>query len=268
MGTVFSRSVRMKVVILCGGQGTRLREVTEVKPKPMVEIGHMPILLHIMKTYSHYGFHDFVLCLGYKGEDIKEYFYNYDILANDFTIELNSKKVTIYPKQSEMSWKVTLVDTGLSAMTGARVKRIEKFITEENVMLTYGDGVTDLNIQNLLKFHKAHGKIGTVTGVSPPSRYGELNIYRDEVLSFKEKPVLNDSSISGGYFVFKKDFFNYLDGEDGCVLEHEPLERLAKEGQLKVYRYNGFWQCMDTLRDLRFLTELWDKGNPPWKIWD
>ena len=258
----------MKVVILCGGQGTRLREMTEIKPKPMVEIGGMPILWHIMKTYSHFGFNDFILCLGYKGELIKEYFYHYDILSNDFTIDLGSKDITLYPRHSESSWRVTFVDTGMHTMTGARVKRIDKFIAGDDLfMLTYGDGVTDMNIDELLSFHIAHGKIGTVTGVSPPSRYGELNIHQDQVISFTEKPIVDDSPINGGYFVFHRSFLNYLSDDEDCILEREPLERLAKDGELKVHRYNGFWQCMDTYRDLRFLTQLWESGTPPWKVW-
>lgn len=255
----------MKVVILCGGLGTRLREETDVKPKPMVEIGGMPILWHIMKTYAHYGFNEFVLCLGYKGEVIKNFFYNYEMLTNDFTIELGTKKVEIFPQHSEQGWKVTLVNTGINAMTGARIKRVERFVDGDIFMLTYGDGVTDLNIKELLAFHKSHEKIGTVTGVSPPSRYGELLIKEDHVLSFTEKPINPNSSINGGYFVFKKEFFNYLKYEDDCVLEKEPFERLAHDGELKVFNHNGFWQCMDTYRDMRYLVELWEKGNAPWK---
>ena len=258
----------MKVVILCGGQGTRLKEATEIKPKPMVEVGNMPILWHIMKIYSHHGFNEFILCLGYKGEVIKEYFYNFDILSNDFTIDLSTKDVTIYPKHAEQSWRITIVDTGLYAMTGARIKRIERFIDDDLFMLTYGDGVTDMNIKDLLRFHKEHGKIGTVTGVSPPSRYGELNIYKDQVMSFNEKPVTNDTCISGGYFVFHRRFFNFLKDEEDCILEREPLEKLAAKGELKIYRHGGFWQCMDTMRDLKYLTQLWNSNNPPWRVWN
>ena len=258
----------MKVVILCGGQGMRLREETEIKPKPMVTIGDMPILWHIMKTYAHYGFNDFILCLGYKGEVIKDYFYRYEILANDFTVELGSRKVKIYPKHSEGGWKVTLADTGLEAMTGARTKRIEKYIDTDTFMLTYGDGLTDLNIQELLNFHNSHGKIGTLTGVFPPSRYGELLIHEDRVLTFKEKPKDHNNSINGGYFVFNKKLFEYLkDADSSCVLEREPLERLAADGELKVFRHEGFWQCMDTYRDYKYLNELWQDGNAPWKKW-
>ena len=257
----------MKVVILCGGMGTRLREETEVKPKPMVEIGGMPILWHIMKAYAHYGFNEFILCLGYKGEMIKEYFYHYEVLSNDFTIELGSKKIDIYPRHSEQGWKITLVDTGLNTMTGARVKRIERFIKEDTFMLTYGDGVTDLNIQELLNFHKSHGKTGTITAVTPPSRYGELSIYEGQVISFKEKPKTLSSSINGGYFVFNRKFFNYVKNDDGCILERKPLEKLASEGELKVFHHKGFWQCMDTYRDYKYLNELWESGQVPWKVW-
>jgi len=207
----------MKVVILCGGMGTRLRETTEMKPKPMVEIGGMPILWHIMKTYAQYGFNDFVLCLGYKGDQIKEYFYQYEVLTNDFTIELGTGNITTYPRHSENGWKVTLVDTGLNTMTGARIKRIEKYIDSDTFMLTYGDGVADINIKNLLDFHKRHGKIGTVTGVFPPSRYGELMIKEDKVVSFSEKPEVHGNTINGGYFVFDKKFFKYLKEDESKI---------------------------------------------------
>ena len=261
----------MKVVILCGGMGWRLREETEIKPKPMVEISGMPILWHIMKSYTHYGFNEFVLCLGYKGEVIKEFFYHYEMLSNDFTIELGGKerKITTYPRHSEKGWKVTLVDTGAQAMTGARVKRIEKFIDSDNFMLTYGDGVADINIEKLLTFHKKHGKIGTVTGVYPYSTYGELRLIGDCVQSFKEKPQHKEDmrTINGGYFVFNKKFFKYLRDDDSCVLEREPLEELVNAAELKVYHHEGFWQCMDTYRDYKKLEELWKNGEAPWKVW-
>ncbi len=257
----------MKVAILCGGMGTRLREETEIKPKPMVEIGGMPILWHIMKIYARYGFTEFVLCLGYKKEIIKEYFYNYEVLSNDFTVELGTDNIEVHRKHSERGWKVTLVDTGLHAMTGARVKRIEKFIDDDAFMLTYGDGVTDLNINNLIAFHHNHGKIGTVTGVFPPSRYGELTIRNDQVVSFTEKQPQQNNSINGGYFVFHKKFFSYLKDDDDCILEREPLERLAADGELAVYSHKGFWQCMDTFRDYNYLNKLWEEGNPLWKVW-
>ena len=257
----------MKVVILCGGMGTRLRKETEIKPKPMAEIGGMPILWHIMKTYAKYGFTDFILCLGYKGEVIKEYFYNYEVLANDFTVELGTNNVEVHPRHSEKGWKITLVDTGLNTMTGARIKRIEKYINSDQFMLTYGDGVADINIDDLLAFHNKHSKVGTVTGVFPPSRYGELVIQEDRVVSFDEKPDSQTGSINGGYFVFNKEFLKYLRDDNGCVLEKEPLEELTENDQLKVYHHKGFWQCMDTPRDYMFLQDLWGKGNAPWKVW-
>ena len=257
----------MKVAILCGGLGTRLHEETEVRPKPMIEIGGMPILWHIMKTYAAYGFNDFVLCLGYKGNVIKEYFYNYEMLSNDFTIELGTKNITVYPRHSEKGWKVTLVDTGTEAMTGARVKRIQKFIDSDIFMLTYGDGFANIDIKKLLAYHKQHGKIGTVTGVTPPSRYGELIISGDHVMSFMEKPQDVKDSISGGYFVFNSKIFDYLEDKDSCILEKAPLCSLVSNKELKVYRHNGFWQCMDTYRDYKYLQSLWEKGDAPWKIW-
>ena len=257
----------MKVVILCGGFGTRLREETEIKPKPMVKIGEMPILWHIMKIYAHHGFKEFILCLGYKGDIIKDYFYHYEMRSNDFTIELGTKKIEIHPRHSEDGWKVTLVDTGLNTMTGARIKRIEEYINEDFFMLTYGDGVTDLDIKDLFKFHRKHGKIGTVTGVNPPSRYGELLFQEDQVISFAEKPKTTNNSINGGYFVFNREFFRYLKDSSESVLEREPLENLAADGQLKVYHHKGFWQCMDTYRDHKFLTDIWETGKAPWKRW-
>lgn len=257
----------MKVVILCGGQGTRLREETEVKPKPMVEIGGYPVLWHIMKTYAHYGFTEFILCLGYKGDYIKQYFCNYEILENDFTLELGSKQLSFHTKHQEEGWKITLVDTGELTMTGARVKRIEKYIDDDYFMLTYGDGVIDMDINRLVKFHKAHGRIGTVTGVVPQSRYGELLIEDDHVLAFNEKPHDHKNSISGGYFVFKKDIFKYLKNDDTFVLESDALQKLAADGQLKVFIHNGFWQCMDTYRDYTYLQNIWKGNQAPWKKW-
>ena len=257
----------MKVVILCGGFGPRLREETEVRPKPMAEIGGRPILWHIMKTFAHYGYTEFVLCLGYKGEVIKNYFLNYESMNNDVTVELGSGKVEVYNNHEENGWKITMVDTGLHAMTGARVKRIEKYIHEDQFLLTYGDGVTDLNIADLVKFHDTSKQIGTVTGVSPPSHYGELNIQQDRVVSFREKPDKSGSFISGGYFAFSRKFFDYLSDDDSCVMEREPLGNLARDGELGVYAYQGFWQCMDTYRDYQYLNELWDRNDARWKIW-
>ena len=245
----------------------RLREETEVKPKPMVEIGGMPILWHIMKTYANDGFNEFVLCLGYKGEIIKEFFYNYEVLTNDFTVELGTKNIEIHPKHLEKGWKVTLVDTGKTAMTGARIKRVQKFIDSDTFMVTYGDGVTNLDIRQLLAFHQSHGKIGTVTGVFPQSRYGELMIQDDRVISFDEKPSNHKNLISGGYFVFNRKIFDYLQDDEDCVLERDALARLSKDNQLKVFRHPGFWQCMDTYRDYQYLQDLWGKGGALWKKW-
>ena len=257
----------MKIVILCGGQGTRLREETEYKPKPMVEIGDKPILWHIMKTYASYGFNKFVLCLGYKGDMIKDYFYHYKMINNDFSIKLGSGDITIHDSREETDWNIILANTGLNSMTGARIKRIEKYIEGDRFMVTYGDGVTDLNISKLLKFHDQHGKIGTVTGVYPPSRYGELRIDGDRVVSFDEKPEIGVSPISGGYFVFNKEFFDYLKPEESCILEKDPLSNLAADSQLKVYNHTGFWQCMDTYRDFMFLNDLWKSNKAQWKVW-
>ena len=250
----------MKVVILCGGKGTRMREETEFRPKPMVEIGERPILWHIMKAYARSGFNDFVLCLGYKGEIIKEYFYHYAVRNCNLTVNLRDGSASFYGRESIPDWRITMVETGAETMTGARIKRIEPYIDGDTFFLTYGDGVTDLNIKNVLEFHESHGRIGTVTGVSPPSRYGELHIEKNRVLSFKEKPERAEGSINGGYFVFSRDFFAYLDEKEDCVLEREPLERLAGDDQLRVYHHSGFWQCMDTYRDYKFLESLWRSG--------
>ena len=258
----------MKVIILCGGQGTRLREETEYHPKPLVEIGGKPILWHIMKNYANYGFKEFVLCLGYKGNMIKEYFLNYEMLNNDFTIELGSKNIQIHNHHAEQDWQITLAQTGETAMTGARIKRVEKYVDDDIFMLTYGDGISNINISKLVEFHKLHGKIGTVTGVTPTSKFGELSIEGDKVIKFNEKPQLNDGIINGGFFVFNKELFNYISDEDSCILESDPLEKLSQDGELMIYNHNGFWHCMDTYRDFLHLNEIWDSPNPPWKIWD
>lgn len=257
----------MKVVILCGGQGTRLRELTEVIPKPMVEVGDRPILWHIMKTYSHYGFKDFVLCLGYKGDVIRNYFLQYDLLNSDFTVELGTKRVTLHNSyHDEHEWRVCLRETGLNAMTGGRLKRIADLIDDDTFMLTYGDGVADVDIDAVLSFHRRMGRIATVTAVRPSARFGELRLDGDLAVSFQEKPQVEAGWINGGFFVFDRRVFDYIDGDD-CVLEREPLSRLAAEGQLAVYRHDGYWRCMDTLRDAESLNHEWAAGNPRWAVW-
>lgn len=260
---------KIPVVVLAGGFGTRMREQTEFIPKPMVPIGEKPILWHIMKTYAHYGFKRFIICLGYKGELIKEYFYHYNIMNSDLTLRLGPHKdITIYDlHHKEEDWSVTLANTGLKAMTGARIKRIEKYIDTDYFMLTYGDGVADVNIRELLRFHQSHGKIATVTGVRPPSRFGDLTIKGNAVVKFSEKVQVSAGLINGGFFVFQKPFFKYLDKEDSCVLEKEPLEELASDGGLMVYEHAGFWQCMDTLRNMDLLNQLWEEDKASWKVW-
>jgi len=256
-----------KVVILAGGQGTRLREETEYRPKPMVNVGRWPILWHIMKSYSSYGHSDFVVCLGYKGDMIKDYFLRYRIMANDFTVELGKREVTMHSDSDEANWKVTLADTGAKAQTGCRVKRIQQYIDGDTFMLTYGDGVANVDIGALLKFHHEHGKIATVTGVAPASRFGELLVQGDQVAEFSEKPQTHSGIINGGYFVLNRKVFDYLADDEDCIFERGPLERLAKAGELMVFKHPGFWQCMDTLRDMQYLNELWEKGTAPWKVW-
>jgi glucose-1-phosphate cytidylyltransferase len=257
----------MKVVILCGGKGTRLREETEFRPKPMVNIGDRPVLWHIMKIYAHYGFKEFVICLGYKGDIIKDYFLNYEMMNNDFTIDLGSKKdIQIHSDHEENDWQITLADTGEESQTGARVKRIEKYINDNIFMLTYGDGVSQINIKDLLNFHKSHEKIGTMTGVHPPSRFGEFSTEKNKITRFNEKPQSSEGMINGGFFVFNRDFFNYLDEDENCVLEKEPLKNLAEDGELMLYQNSAFWQCVDTYRELEILNKLW-KEDKPWKVW-
>jgi len=258
----------VEVIILCGGLGTRLREETGLRPKPMVEIGEKPILWHIMKLYAYYGFMNFILCLGYKGNIIKEYFYNYKILNNDFSIELgNSTKVEIHSNREE-NWRLILADTGEKALKGARIKKIERYINNELFMVTYGDGLADINISELVDFHKSHNKIGTVTGVKPPSRFGELIVEQNKVLHFSEKPQTSSGLINGGFFVFKKEFLNYLSKDDKCDFEYGALEKLSRDGELMVYEHKGQWMCMDTLRDVERLNNLWQTEKAFWKIWD
>lgn len=255
----------MKVVILCGGPGTRLREETEVRPKPMVEIGGRPILWHIMRGYAAHGFTEFVLALGYKSEVIKRYFLDYYHLQSHLTVSLTSGAVVAHDGGRE-DWTVHLIDTGLTTQTGGRLKRLASWLGDETFMLTYGDGVSDVNVADLLRFHRRHKRLATVTAVRPPARFGGLAFTGDLVSEFSEKPQIGEGWINGGFFVFEPGVLDYIKGDE-TYLEREPLERLAADGQLAAYRHDGFWQCMDTLRDVRLLEELWDSGKAPWKAW-
>jgi glucose-1-phosphate cytidylyltransferase len=258
----------MKAVILCGGKGTRLREETEYRPKPMVQIGSKPILWHIMKIYAHYGFKEFVICLGYKGNMIKEYFLNYEMTNNDLTIDLGGNRdIQIHGNHDENDWMVTLADTGENSQTGARVKRIKKYVNEDIFMLTYGDGVSQINIQELVKFHKSHGKIGTMTGVHPSSRFGEIITDNNLITVFNEKPQTREGLINGGFFVFNREFFDYVEEDENCILEAEPLENLVADQELMLYQNDGFWQCVDTYRELELMNTIWNQPKPPWKVW-
>jgi glucose-1-phosphate cytidylyltransferase len=256
-----------KVVLLCGGLGTRMREETEYRPKPMVEVGGKPLLWHIMKTYSAHGLTDFVCCLGYRGQFIKQYFLDYNAMRSDMTVALATGDVE-YANHDIEDWRISLVDTGEDAMTGARVKRVESWLGDSDIFLvTYGDGVADIDIGALIDFHRAHGKLATVTGVQPPSRFGELVHDGVEVSRFAEKPA-GESLISGGFFVFSRAFMERLSPDPSCILERAPLEGLAEAGELAVYRHDGFWQCADTVRDVEQLRSLWDSGNAPWRVWE
>jgi glucose-1-phosphate cytidylyltransferase len=257
----------MKVVLLCGGLGMRLREETEFRPKPMIEVGGRPILWHIMKTFAHHGLTDFVLCLGYRADVVKRYFLEYETMRSDFTVELgNPASLAFHGGHHERGWRVTLADTGATANTGARIKRIERYVDGDTFLLTYGDGVADIDLTALLTFHQSHGKIATVTGVRPPARFGELITLEGAVREFREKPQASQGLINGGFFVLGREAFRYLEDDDACVLEREPLERMAKDAELMVYEHPGFWQCLDTPRDLQHLQDLWREGAP-WKIW-
>jgi glucose-1-phosphate cytidylyltransferase len=259
--------VDTKVVILAGGMGTRLSEETVTRPKPMVEIGSKPILWHIMKMFSHFGFNDFIICLGYKGYMIKEYFANYNLHMSDVTIDIKNNTMETHHNFSE-PWKISLIDTGDTTMTGGRVKRIQPYIGDETFMLTYGDGVSDVNIPELVKFHARKKKIGTLTAIRPPGRFGVLQLQDDQTISsFLEKPPGNGGHINGGFFVFEPDLFDYLK-DDTTVLERAPLESLAKKGQLNAFKHEGFWYAMDTLRDKNYLEEEWATGRAPWKLWN
>ncbi len=256
----------MKVVILAGGMGTRLAEETEVKPKPMVEIGGRPILWHIMNIYSAFGFNEFIVALGYKGEVIKSYFLNYYYLRNSISINLANGHIDVQDGERE-NWIVHLIDTGLNTETGGRIKRLASWLKDGTFMMTYGDGVADVNIQELVTFHRRHGKLATVTAVRPPARFGGITFEGDQVARFEEKPQIGEGWINGGFFVLEPEVLDYIEG-DATVFEREPLERLAEERQLVAYRHYGFWQCMDTLRDVRLLNHLWQRGSAPWKVWE
>jgi glucose-1-phosphate cytidylyltransferase len=256
----------LKAVILAGGLGTRLSEETYIKPKPMVEIGGKPILWHIMKHYSYFEINEFVICCGYKGYLIKEYFLNYFHHMSDVTIDLQKNHVDIHHKQVE-PWKITMVDTGDKTMTGGRIKRIKNYIQDETFCLTYGDGLSDVNIKTLVDFHNKTKKLATITGTEPPGRFGALTVDGDKVTGFQEKPSGDKSIINGGFFVLEPGIFDFIEG-DHILWEKEPLENLAKHGELSVFRHHGFWQPMDTLREKNILEELWESNKAPWKLWD
>lgn len=254
----------MKAVILAGGLGTRISEESHLKPKPMIEIGGQPILWHIMKTYSHHGINDFVICLGYKGYVIKEFFANYFLHTSNVTFDMANNKMEVHQRYAE-PWRVTLIDTGTDTMTGGRLARVRPYLDESTFCMTYGDGVSDLNIRETLAFHRQHGKKATITAIQPPGRYGALNMDGDQVLSFQEKPAGDGAWINGGFFVLEPSALDHIEG-DATIWENQPLMRLAQEGELMSYRHTGFWQAMDTLRDKNQLNDMW-QHNPPWKVW-
>jgi glucose-1-phosphate cytidylyltransferase len=258
----------MKVVILCGGFGTRIRDVTENIPKPMIPIGRFPILWHIMKYYACFGYRDFVLCLGYKSSVIKDFFLNYEAHTKDFTIELGRKDtLTFHNNHDESDWRVTLADTGVEAMTGARIKRIQKYVGDDDFMLTYGDGVGDIDLNQLQAFHRGHGRTLTVTGVRPPGRFGELVHAEGVITEFNEKPQATGGRISGGFFVATPKVFDYLNDDEGLVFEQQPMRSLVGDQQLMVFEHDGFWQPMDTSREYQLLNSLYEKGEAPWVRW-
>ncbi len=256
----------MRVGILAGGLGSRLSEETVLKPKPMVEIGGHPMLWHIMKTYAHHGFEDFVVALGYKGEHVKRYMTDYCSLTSDLTVDLATGSLRMHDGKRE-PWRVSLIDTGQGTATGGRIKRLAPYLGDETFMLTWGDGVSDLDIPALVDFHRSHGKLATVTAVRPPARFGRLELDGDRIVEFSEKPQTGEGWINGAFFVLEPEIFEYIEG-DATQWEQAPLEQLAKDGQLMAYRHYGFWQCMDTVRDKKLLEELWDAGDAPWAVWE
>lgn len=266
MGLVVSDE-GMKVAILAGGLGTRLAEETEVRPKPMVDIGGHPILWHIMKHYAHFGHRDFVIALGYKGDIIKRWMVDYCSLAADLTVNVRNHEVRIVDDEQVEDWNVTLIDTGFATQTGGRIKRLRDHLENGTFMLTWGDGVSNVNLDELLAFHRSHGKLATVTAVRPPARFGHLELDGDRITEFSEKPQAGEGWINGAFFVLEPEVLEYI-ADDSVHFEKEPLEQLAENGQLMAYRHTSFWQCMDTIRDKTLLTKLWDAGDPPWKVWE
>ncbi len=258
----------MKTVILCGGQGTRLSEETTIRPKPMVQIGSKPMLWHILNLYSHFGFNEFVLALGYKAEMIKEYFLNYQALNSDLCVDLSTGNIS-YQKTAKEDWTVHLIDTGENTLTGGRLLRLESQLRPHGTfLLTYGDGLTNADIHKIVQFHKQHGKLATITAVRPAARFGTMQFEETRVTRFKEKVQSGEGWINGGFFVFEPGIFEHLQDGDKTILEGSPLERLAQDGQLMAYQHEGYWQCMDTIRDRQLLDELWKTGDAPWKLWD
>lgn len=256
----------MKVAILAGGVGSRLSEETEVKPKPMVEIGGLPILWHIMRHYSYHGFNEFAIALGYKGEQIKKYFVDYASLSGSLTVDLEQNAVTPHAKEAALDWKVDLIDTGISTNTGGRIKRLAPHLGNETFMLTWGDGVSTVDINKLLDFHRSHGKLATLTAVHPTARFGHLDLHENQVAEFSEKPQTKQGWINGAFFVLEPEVIDYIEGDD-THWDYGPMAQLAKDGQLMAYKHEGFWQCMDTLREKKLLNDLWDSGKAPWKLW-
>jgi glucose-1-phosphate cytidylyltransferase len=267
MCKIFQRGIIMKVVILAGGYGTRLNEETKVKPKPMVEVGNRPILWHIMKIYSAYGLNDFIICLGYKGEIVKKYFADYFLNHSDVTFDMHTQEMQVHRSELE-PWRVTLVDTGEKSMTGGRIKRICDYVENQTFCLTYGDGVGNINIPELIEFHRSQKTLATLTAVQPPGRFGAFTLedQDDKIIDFREKKAHKTAWVNGGFFVLEPGVFDYIVG-DSSVWEQEPMQRLSEEGMLAAYRHTGYWQNMDTLRDMEVLEEKWRSGNPPWKIW-
>ncbi|MEG0307370.1 MAG: glucose-1-phosphate cytidylyltransferase [Clostridium sp.] len=256
----------MKVVILCGGKGTRMREETEYRPKPLVSIGGKPIIWHIMKIYSSYGINDFILCVGYKGDMIKQYFMDMYWRNNDFTLKINGSKEINYHTREEENWNVTIVDTGIETMTSGRLKQVEKYIDEDEFLFTYGDGLSDIDINKLIEFHRKKGRMSTLTGVHPISPFGLMEVEDGIVKSFKEKPILKDM-VNGGFMVLNKNIFKYLPSED-CFFEQSPLINMAKDGQLAVYEHKGFWTAIDTFKDVEAVNKMWGNGECEWKVWE